>query len=92
VTQPEKDRAAWPELPYSLWWETSATLHLWTQIVGKIRLSQTPWLNHSWHVTLYPGEQIPWDGDLGHLERDIAPMAEISFLPLSVLVEISICW
>ena len=30
-----------------------ATLHLWTQIVGKIRLAQTPWLNHSWHVVLY---------------------------------------
>ena len=33
--------------------DTSATLHLWTQIVGKIRLAQTPWLNHSWHVPLY---------------------------------------
>jgi hypothetical protein len=42
----------WPELPYAAWRETSATLHLWTQIVGKIRLAQTPWLNHSWHVTL----------------------------------------
>lgn len=51
--QSEKDRAAWPELPYASWRETSATLHLWTQIIGKIRLSQTPWLNHSWHVTLY---------------------------------------
>ena len=35
------------------WRETYATLHLWTQIVGKIRLAQTPWTNHSWHVTLY---------------------------------------
>jgi hypothetical protein len=43
----------WPELPYSAWKDTAATLHLWTQIVGKIRLAQTPWLNHSWHVTLY---------------------------------------
>ena len=43
----------WPELPYSAWRETCATLHLWTQIVGKIRLARTPWLNHSWHVTLY---------------------------------------
>src|SRR5258706_4447635 len=50
----EKFRAAaWPELPYRDWKETCATLHLWTQIVGKIRLSQTPWLNHSWHVPLY---------------------------------------
>jgi hypothetical protein len=43
----------WPELPLPAWRETYATLHLWTQIVGKIRLSRTPWLNHSWHVTLY---------------------------------------
>ena len=44
---------AWPELPLAAWKETYATLHLWTQIVGKIRLVQTPWLNHSWHVVLY---------------------------------------
>jgi len=43
----------WPELPYAAWKDTCATLHLWTQIVGKIRLTQTPWLNHSWHVPLY---------------------------------------
>src|ERR1700731_4391754 len=43
----------WPELPIAEWRETYATLHLWTQIVGKIRLARTPWLNHSWHVTLY---------------------------------------
>src|SRR6185437_16792840 len=43
----------WPELPYAAWKDTCATLHLWMQIVGKIRLVQTPWLNHSWHVTLY---------------------------------------
>jgi len=42
----------WPELPYDEWRETSATLHLWLQIVGKIRLTQCPWLNHSWHVAL----------------------------------------
>jgi len=46
-------RWVWPELPLSAWKETYATLHLWTQIVGKIRLAQTPWLNHSWHVVLY---------------------------------------
>jgi hypothetical protein len=43
----------WPDLPYAAWRDTAATLHLWTQIVGKIRLVQTPWLNHSWHCTLY---------------------------------------
>ena len=43
----------WPELPTAAWRDTYATLHLWTQIVGKIRLTRSPWLNHSWHVTLY---------------------------------------
>jgi hypothetical protein len=43
----------WPELPAAAWRDTCATLHLWTQIVGKIRLTKSPWLNHSWHVTLY---------------------------------------
>jgi hypothetical protein len=43
----------WPDLPYPDWRETAATLQLWTQIVGKIRLSLTPWLNHGWQVPLY---------------------------------------
>ena len=42
----------WPALPYSSWKDTASTLHMWTQIVGKVRLAQTPWLNQSWHVTL----------------------------------------
>jgi hypothetical protein len=50
ATQP--DSSLWPELPYAAWKDTCETLHLWTQIVGKIRLAITPWLNHSWHVTL----------------------------------------
>ena len=44
---------AWPSLPPDEWKETYATLHMWTQVVGKIRFAQTPWVNHSWHVTLY---------------------------------------
>jgi len=43
----------WPSLPLEAWSDTSATLHLWTQIVGKIRVAQCPWVNHSWHVTLH---------------------------------------
>ena len=43
----------WPELPTAGWRETYETLHLWTQIIGKIRLARSPWLNHSWHVALY---------------------------------------
>ena len=44
---------AWPSLPLEAWSDTYATLHLWTQIVGKVRLALSPWINHSWHVTLY---------------------------------------
>src|ERR1700730_1684811 len=50
---PNASQTRWPELPTAAWRDTSATLQLWTQIIGKIRLTLTPWLNHSWHVTLY---------------------------------------
>jgi hypothetical protein len=46
-------RNSWPALPYEAWRDTCTTLHLWSQVVGKIRLATTPWLNHSWHVALY---------------------------------------
>jgi hypothetical protein len=44
---------AWPALPFAEWNDTCATLHMWTQIVGKVRLKLTPWVNHSWHVVFY---------------------------------------
>jgi hypothetical protein len=46
-------RNAWPELAFEDGKDTCATLHMWTQIVGKIRMSFSPWVNHSWHVPLY---------------------------------------
>ncbi|MEO9129852.1 MAG: DUF5996 family protein [Sphingomonas sp.] len=46
-------RNAWPELDWSAWRETAIGLQLRTQIIGKVRLALTPWLNHSWHVPLY---------------------------------------
>ena len=42
-----------PSLPITAWQETSSTLHLWTQIIGKIRMELTPLINHWWNVTLY---------------------------------------
>lgn len=45
--------AIWPDLPYAAWRDTAATLQLWTQIVGKVRLRLTPWLNHGWQVPFY---------------------------------------
>jgi hypothetical protein len=47
-------RSFWPELELREWIPTRDTFHMWLQIVGKVRLVQTPWLNHSWHATLYP--------------------------------------
>jgi hypothetical protein len=43
----------WPSLPLEEWSDTLATLHLWTQIIGKIRLVQSPPINHAWSCTLY---------------------------------------
>jgi uncharacterized protein DUF5996 len=45
--------AHWPRLNYPDWRDTVATLHLWTQVVGKVRLALSPWLNHGWQVPLY---------------------------------------
>ena len=49
----ESDRSAWPELRFAEWCDSGATLQLWTQIVGKLRLALSPWLNHGWQVPLY---------------------------------------
>ncbi|HXE59888.1 MAG TPA: DUF5996 family protein [Gemmatimonadaceae bacterium] len=45
--------ARWPELPLASWQDTYATLHMWTQIVGKTRLAHAPMVNHWWQVVLY---------------------------------------
>ena len=45
-------RSAWPDLPYARLSPTAETLRLWTQIAGKVALARTPWLNHSWHLSL----------------------------------------
>ena len=47
-------REQWPMLPLEAWADTRTTLHLWMQIVGKIRLAASPWVNHCWNATLYP--------------------------------------
>lgn len=45
--------AAWPALPLDAWRDSCTTLHMWTQVVGKIRLATAPPLNHWWHIALY---------------------------------------
>jgi len=66
----------WPELQYQNLKDTLTTVHLWTQIVGKIRLVKMPWLNHSWHVTLYVSPTglttggIPYEDGLFQIDFD----------------------
>src|ERR1700678_929835 len=43
----------WPDLPLAAWSETCDTLHLWTQIIGKVRIACTPLTNHWWNATLF---------------------------------------
>ena len=76
TSSPETLPDQWPSLPLEAWRETYATLHMWTQILGKIRLAQSPWLNHSWHVTLYvtarglSTSSIPHGARTFHLDLD----------------------
>ncbi|MDT5261296.1 MAG: hypothetical protein QOC61_300 [Acidobacteriota bacterium] len=49
----QTENIVWPSLPFEEWRETLATLHMWTQVVGKVRLAQAPHVNHWWQVPLY---------------------------------------
>ncbi|WP_341837291.1 DUF5996 family protein [Chitinophaga pollutisoli] len=66
----------WPVLDYDSWKDTLATVHRWTQVIGKIRLRKMPWLNHSWHVTLMVSPtglstgSIPFDRGLFQIDFD----------------------
>jgi hypothetical protein len=72
----ERERVMWPDLAYEAWRETAATLQLWTQIVGKVRLALAPWVNHSWQVPLYVTARglttspMPFAADILELEFD----------------------
>jgi len=68
------DEMLWPPLPYDAWKETCSHLHLMSQIAGKVRLAQTPWVNHSWHVALYLTPRGLTTGSIPHGNRifDIA--------------------
>jgi hypothetical protein len=82
---PTTDR--WPALPYAEWKDTAATLQLWTQIAGKIRLARTPWLNHSWHVTLYVSPRGLTTGPIPDGPRTFS--LEFDFLDHALIVETS---
>jgi hypothetical protein len=61
--------ALWPELRYAEWAGTCDAIHLWTQVVGKVRLTQTPWLNHSWQTPLYVTSRGLSTGPIPHQHR-----------------------
>ena len=67
---------AWPALPLSAWADTYATLHMWTQIVGKVRLALSPLVNHWWEVPLYVSARglttspIPYKNGIFEIEFD----------------------
>lgn len=73
---PEGMAHPWPELPWAGWKDTAATLNLWLQIVGKIRVACVPWVNHQWHVTLHmtsrglTSRPIPWRGGTFQVDFD----------------------
>ena len=66
----------WPPLPLAEWQDTYHTLHLWTQIAGKIRMKLTPALNHWWHVALYVNSRglttgaVPYPGGVFEIQFD----------------------
>ena len=63
-------RDNWPSLGLQEWIDTRDTLHMWTQIVGKVRLRQSPWINHSWHTTLYVTSRGLTTSPIPHGERE----------------------
>ncbi len=77
----------WPALPLSNWRDTYATLHRWTQIVGKIRLARMPWINHSWHVPLYVTSRGLTTGPMPHGTRTFE--IAFDFCAHRVLVDVS---
>src|SRR5690554_2004350 len=66
----------WPKLSYEKGKTTFETLHLFTQIIGKIKLARLPWINHSWHVALHivptglTTQLIPYEGKSFQIDFD----------------------
>src|SRR5208283_2033242 len=77
----------WPDLPYEAWKGTYEALHLWTQIVGKVRLAQMPWLNHCWQVTLYPTARGLTTGSMPYGAEHL--QIEFDFLAHELVVQTS---
>jgi len=76
MTSEDVSPELWPELPLNAWKDTYATLHMWTQIVGKVRLALSPKMNHWWEVPLYvtatglTTSPIPHDNGIFEIQFD----------------------
>lgn len=69
--QSSHSQHSWPPLPLEAWKDTCATLHMWTQIVGKVRLALTPLVNHWWNVPLYVSARGLTTSPMPHQDRMI---------------------
>ena len=81
------DQRVWPALPQAEWSESCATLQLWMQIVGKVRLELTPALNHCWNVTLYPTARGVTTGPMPHGTRIL--QIDFDFIKHELVMETS---
>jgi hypothetical protein len=77
----------WPELPFASWSDTLNTLHRWTQIVGKTRMSHSPMQNHWWHATLYVTPRGLSTSSVPHGERSFD--IEFDFIEHALGVRVS---
>ncbi len=75
----------WPSLPTAAWADTLETLHLYTQVVGKVRMGYGPWINHAWGVTLYVTPRGLTTGIVPH--GDDAFEARLDLLDSELVVE-----
>jgi hypothetical protein len=80
-------RQDWPALELRNWIDTRDTLHMWLQIVGKVRLAQTPWTNHSWHATFYVTARGLTTSPIPHGEREF--QIELDFIDHRLIVQSS---
>src|SRR5580658_4023386 len=78
---------AWPALPLEAWQDTYDTLHMWTQIVGKIRMTLTPLVNHWWNVTLYVTSRGLTTSPIPYRERSFE--IQFDFIDHKLLIETS---
>ena len=83
----DEGRESWPELQLAEWIATRDTLHMWLQIVGKVRLKQTPWVNHSWHTTLYVTSRGLTTSPIPHGSREF--QIDLDFIDHRLVIESS---